>query len=322
MDRRRFVCALAGSAIAGPAAAARPYRAPRTRFGAPDLEGTWSCASFTTLERPDELKSLVLSPAEAAAWEGKLGKTHGLNIPNDPVGQLESEFPETGGGLARIRGQVRSSWIIDPPDGKIPWTEAAKKALHVGSHGWRAFDNPEDRPHNERCLAAASTGAPILSSEDANVLQIVQTPEHVVILTEKYHDARVAPLGAAAARSPSWLGDSVARWEGDTLVVRTGNFRAGITDHGDDLFLSDRSRVDERFTRIGPREILYEFAVTDPALFTQTWRAEMLFNASPGALFEYACHEGNYSLPTILQAARLGNQPKRASEGPIRVAGP
>jgi hypothetical protein len=234
---------------------------------------------------------------------------------------VESEFPETGTGLARVRGEIRSSWIVDPPDGRLPWTDGARKALHIGGGAsWRSFDNPEDRPFNERCLAAASTGAPILSSQDANLLQILQTPSHAVILTEKYHDARIVPLGPTAAGPRSWLGDSQGRWEGETLVVHTENLRPGVIDHGEDLLLSDQSRIDERFTRIAPREILYAFTVTDPALFTRPWRAEMVLTASDGAVFEYACHEGNYSMFNILTAARLGRQPDRRSQGPLRPA--
>jgi len=312
---RAMLLALAVSLAASAGSAAdKPYRAPRTAFGAPQLEGVWTNGTYTQLERPKEFKALAASPAEAKAFEARLATTGGVNIPReaDTLGQADSEFPETGPGMTRIRGEIRTSHIVEPADGKIPWTEAARKRLHIDEHGWQSYDNPEQRSQNERCLAAASTGAPILSSEDANVLQILQTREHVVVLTEKYHDARIIRLpGAPAPQGPaSWLGDSVGHWEGDTLVATTGNLRAGVTEHGDDLALSAETRVDERFTRIAPGQILYEFTVTDPSLFSRPWRGEMLFTTSPGRWFEYACHEGNYSIVSILQAARLGRQPE------------
>jgi hypothetical protein len=325
MHRRTFLT-LTLAAAAGPALAVqKPYRAPRTAYGAPELEGLWTNATYTELQRPEGLKGPTATPAEAQAWEARLSKTGGVNIPPaaDRLGQAQSEFPETGSGLSRIRGEIRTSHIVDPPDGQIPWTEAAKRDLRIGQHGGRGYDNPEDRPHNERCLAAASTGAPILSSEDANVLQILQTRDHVVVLTEKYHDARIIRLpDAPARRGPqSWLGDSTGRWEGETLTAVTEGFPPGVIEHGDDLYLSGQSRVEERFTRISAGEILYEFTVADPYLFARPWRGEMVFRASPGAIFEYACHEGNYSLTNILAAARLGRQPER-KPAPTQTAGP
>jgi hypothetical protein len=324
---RAMLLALAVGLVAATACAAdKAYRAPRTVFGAPQLEGVWTNSTYTQLERPKEFKALAATPAEAKAFEARLKTTGGVNIPKeaDTLGQADSEFPETGGGMSRIRGEIRTSHIVEPADGKIPWTEAARKRLHIDEHGWQGYDNPEQRSENERCLAAASTGAPILSSEDANVLQILQTRDHVVVLTEKYHDARIIRLpGAPAPHGPSsWLGDSVGHWEGDTLVATTTNLRAGVTGHGDDLSLTDATRVDERFTRIAPGEVLYEFTVTDPSLFSRPWRGEMLFTTSPGRWFEYACHEGNYSIVTILQAARLGRQPEPKADAPSKAAAP
>jgi hypothetical protein len=306
MLRRTLLGFLAAGAAARPSQAAP--RTPRKR----DLEGLWTNATYTELERPKELKGLVLAPDEGRAWEARLAKTQGVNIPSDPVGQLDSEFPEAGSGLTRIRGEMRGSIIVDPADGKIPYSKEGKALVGIEPRRRRGYDGPEERPDNERCLAAASTGAPILPSEDANVLQILQTRDHVVVLTEKYHDARIIRLaGAPAARGPrSWLGDSVGRWEGNTLVVETQGFRPGLSGHGDTLTLSGDAQLAERFTRIAVGEILYAFTVTDPALFSRPWRGELIFKPSPGAIFEYACHEGNYSIVNILAAARLGRQPE------------
>jgi hypothetical protein len=320
MLRRTLLGTLVAGAAGAASAAPKAYRAPRTAYGAPQLEGLWTAATYTELQRPDAFKALITTPEAARAWEAKLAKTGGVNVPSDPLGQAQSEFPETGAGLSRIRGEIRTSHIVDPPDGQIPWSAAAKKDLHIGERGWRTYDDPEARPHNERCLAAASTGAPILSSEDANVLQILQTRDHVAILTEKYHDVRIIRLpGAPAMRGPrSWLGESVGRWEGETLLVATDGFPPGVIEHGDDLYLSGQSRVEERFTRIADGEIFYAFRVSDPYLFSRPWRGELVFKTSAGAIFEYACHEGNYSLTNILAAARLGRQPapKAAAAAP------
>jgi hypothetical protein len=317
IDRRSILAGLAALAATQAAAAPAAYRPPRTRSGAPSLEGVWTGGTYTQLERPAEFKGLVATPAEIKAFEARLATTGGVNVPPgvDPIGQVTSEFPETGPGLSRIRGEARTSHIVDPADGQIPWTAQARKDLHIGEHGWQHYDNPEERPHNERCLAASITGPPLLPAEDANILQILQTPDHVVVLTERYHDARVIRL-AAGPPPPgpgSWLGDSTGRWDGETLVVQTRNLKGGVLGHGDDLYLSGRTQVEERFTRIAEGEILYAFTVSDPYLFTQPWRGEIVLRTSPGRYFSYDCHEGNYALTNILTAARLGRQPEPKS---------
>jgi hypothetical protein len=310
IDRRSLFLPLAALALGSPAIAAPRWRAPRTALGAPDVEGYWTTSSYTELERPDAFKTLVAPPDEARKWEAKLARTGGVNVPQDPLGQAQTEFPETGSGLMRIRGEARTSWIVDPADGKIPYSEAGKKRLHIGEKDYRrGYDNVEVRPLEERCLNSGASGAPILPSPDANVLQIVQTRDAVLILTERYHDARIIHLGPVDPAPRSWLGTSVGRWEGDTLVVHTEGFRDAITERGDELRISGETRVDERFTRTGPGEIRYEFTVTDPTLFSAAWRCETVLTASRARLFEYACHEGNYSLTSILSAARQGNQP-------------
>lgn len=304
IDRRRFLAPLA-------AVAAFPAFASAAARRTPDLQGLWTNASYTRLERPPELKTLVLTPQQARAYEQTLAPTDGVPVPaNDTLGQHQSEFSEAGSGLARIRGEPRSSWIIDPADGRLPYNPAAIANLGVGEKPTaERFDNPEDRPTDERCLTASGAGAPIINGFDTNLLQIVQTPDHVVILTEKYHDARIIRLSDTAPPQPAaWMGDSIGHWSGDSLVVETGGLRPGITKRSQRFYLSAQSKVIERFTRIGPAEILYEFTVIDPALFTQTWRGEMVFTTTRGPLYEYACHEGNYSLPSILSAARQGMQ--------------
>jgi hypothetical protein len=314
MLRRTVFGALLAAAAAGHGLAApKPWRAPRTRSGAPDLEGTWTNATYTELERPKEFKTLVIGEAEARAWEAKLAPSGGVNVGKDELGQATSEFPESGSGMMRIRGEIRSSQIVDPQDGQIPYSEDGKKAAGLGKYRRSAYDHPEQRPQPERCLTSEGAGAPIFTAPDTNLLQIVQTPDLIVMVAEKYHDVRVVRLGGGPP-SPtlprSWFGESWGAWEGETLVVRTAHVRPGVFERGTGLYTSGETKTVERFTRTAPDEIFYEFAVEDPSLFTRPWRGELLFKTSPGRIFEYACHEGNYSLVHILAAARQGRQPE------------
>jgi hypothetical protein len=170
------------------------------------------------------------------------------------------------------------------------------------------FDNPEQRPLAERCLMGFGTtaGPPALPVLYNNFKQIVQTPDHVMILTEMVHDVRVIRIGGEHP-SPAtrfWKGDSVGRWEGDTLVVETTNFSDKTRFRGSDVHL----RVTERFTRIDAHTLLYRFTVDDPTTWTKPWTGEYTWNATDDSVYEYACHEGNYALPGILAGARLGER--------------
>jgi hypothetical protein len=305
---------MAAAAVAAtlPAAArARDYRAPRTVFGAPDLQGLWTNASYTDLERPPELKSLVLSAQEARKAEAIFAATGGFDPKDiDPLDQKDSEYWETGPGLARVRGEIRTSWIVDPPDGRLPFNAETIKRFHYekdAPHRPRGADNPEDRSVTERCVASEGGYPPNLPSPDGNYLQIVQTADHVVLLSEKYNDAhivRMAPARHAPAAVTSWMGDAIGRWDGGTLVIENTNFCAQGLSRTDRLKLSPAATLVEKFTAVGPNELLYEFIVTDPTLYTQTWRAEMPFLRAKGPMYEYSCHEGNYGLPNILAIAR------------------
>lgn len=316
---RAIGLALAATAAFCAAAQAKDYHAPRTSWGAPNLQGIWSNGSYTRLERPKAFDTLVVTPDAARAYEALLAKHHGVPQPPpgaDTIGQLDSEFPDAGDGLARIRGQLRTSSIVDPADGRLPYTAKARRRLHIGAPGIPGgLDNPEDRPGFERCTTSAGSSPPLLSSNDTNLIQIYEAPGYVVIVSEKYHDARIIPLDAAPGvrAPPTWSGNSVGRWDGETLVVATDGFLQPVIDRWPFLFQSADAKVVERFTRTSPTEVLYEFSVTDPAIFTQTWRGEMLFKSSKGPLYEYACHEGNRSMVNVLQGARrLDAEARRA----------
>lgn len=204
---------LAVASIANPVVARQRLDA---RPASAALDGLWSGASFTELERPDELKTLVINPQQALEWESRLKPSGGVNVGKDEIGQATSEFPETGSGLLRVRGEIRSSIIVEPENGKLPFTKAAKADLGIEPRKRRGYDNVEARPQDERCLASDTGGAPSIPTADANVLQIIETPGYVVLLAERYHDARIVRLNRNRdPRSPpSWLGDSVGWWEG------------------------------------------------------------------------------------------------------------
>lgn len=306
LDRRQWMArGLAGAAALAAAGGvgARPHP------GAPSLEGAWTLGSYTDFQRPKELHTLVLTPAEAEAYEAPRRALRGMiREKDDELGQTESEFNERGAALGRVNGQIRSSWIAEPADGNIPYTAEARVRLGLDRpKPPERWDNPEDLNGPTRCLTNQAAGAPMLGAPDANLFQIVQTPGAVAILTEKYHEVRVVSLDAnlkPAAAAGAWIGDSVGHWEGPTLVVETAGFHAGDITRGGGLHLSEHSRVTERFTRAGPDALFYQFAVEDPTLFTQVWRGEMTLDKAKGRIFEFACHEGNYSLPGILAGSR------------------
>jgi hypothetical protein len=302
-----FGFAAGGSALAEPPRAIQPAAA--------DLTGVWTNAWYTHLERPRGFAGVVATPAEAEAFEAPRRAHAGEVIDaRDELGQAESEFPDNGPGLARIKGGIRSAWIVDPPDGRLPLSSEGRARLKARHAADDNTDDVEARDTEERCVTASGGAPPILNTHDANLIEIVQTGDWVVLVTEKNQWVRIVPTSKAPAAAPGGLsGQSRGHWEGRTLVVETTGLRPGLTKISDDLYLSEQARVTERFTRTGPNEIAYEFEVSDPALFTRPWRAEMVFRPAEGRRFEYACHEGNYSLPSTLSAARQAEQAATAA---------
>jgi hypothetical protein len=293
-------------------ALAQPYKAPRTPWGAPDLQGVWTNLSLTTLERPPAFTSLIVPEAEAAAYDARRAGPP-PSRPGDPVGGNETEWFDNA-VLARIRGQARSSWLVDPPDGRLPYTEAVRKKLaDLVTPKASSDDHPEALSANERCLVGlnATAGPPMINARYNANYEIVQTQDFVVIVVEMNHDARIIRLKDRAhlptAMRP-WMGDSVGWWERDTLVVETTNLNPGqslrAAPGGASYYVSQDAKIVERFTRTSRTQILYEFQVEDPATFTRPWRAEMALNAARGRVYEYACHEGNYSMAGILAGGR------------------
>ena len=323
---RSLLAALALGALCAPAAFAQAggYAPPLAADGKPDLQGFWTNTSLTSLERSAQFKDLAIPSDQAQKLEaGRAAADARSALPTDPksgapkagqdVGGYNSFYVDAGTQYATINGEKRSSWIVDPPNGKIPYTPAGRKAFDDGLHFVRnTFDGPETRPMAERCLVGfgSTGGPPMINVMYNNTYQFVQTKDYVLINVEMNHDARIIPLGAANTEVYQWLGRSKGHWDGDTLVVETTNFNPGEslrTFFSASYLLSSDAHVTERFTRTSDTEILYQFTVDDPKLFTQPWKAEMVFNRSAKPAYEYACHEGNHALPGILAGARLND---------------
>ena len=193
----------------------------------------------------------------------------------------------------------RTSLIVDPPDGRIPLAPRTGGGRNAGAG---RYDSPENLSLADRCLLGFNSGPPMISSTYNNNVQIVQTRDYVMLQTEMIHEARIIPIdGRPHGTLPRWIGDSRGRWEGDTLVVETINFKRETSLQGS----SAQTRLVERFTRIGPDTITYEFTVTDPTTLTRPWTAVMPLTRIDELIYEYACHEGNYGMTGILSGARF-----------------
>jgi hypothetical protein len=313
---------IAALTLAAPAMAKAetPYHAPRTTFGDPDLQGLWTNASITTLERPPWATKAVLTPEEAVkaeamyrGWLADNDKTAAApSTDKDDPGGYNSFWLDPGTKFGVVRGEIRTSWIVDPPSGHIPYSaEGGRDAMATGMRQFRDFSGPEVRSLGERCIVGygSTGGPPMLNVLYNNNYQIVQSPGYVVIVVEMNHDARIIRLGGThpADNIRPWMGDSVGHWDGDTLVVETTNLNPGqrfTADIRHRIYLAPNSKVTERFTRVSEHDILYEFTIEEPHAYTQTWRGEIPMHATKGPMYEYACHEGNYSLPGILAGAR------------------
>ncbi len=283
--------------------AAPTYVSARTSFGQPDLEGMWSANFLLAFETSADASGLVVSEAEARRLAASRAKEVDAFF-----GKLDPEVPTLligVDGLPLVRGERRTRLVTEPSDGRLPYTAAARKELENGP-GEPKFDNPEDRPTTERCLVGDGQ-PPFTTLTFGDQLQILQTRDHVVLHSEYGDDIRVIPF--AKKHRPevfrSLLGDSIAHWEGNTLVIET--IRLPDADRYrllPALIVSGDSTVVERLTRVSGRELLYQFTVIDPKVFSGPWSAEFSWYATDKRMFEHACHEGNYSLSGILGGAR------------------
>jgi hypothetical protein len=311
---RRIVILLAAAILAGTVAGQdKNYTPPRTPDGQPDLQGVWTNVTITPLERPANLAGKEFFTATEARQYEK--DTVERNNADRRDGGAQADLGRAYNDAWYDRGTkvvetLRTSLVIDPPDGRIPRVAAQGAAPGPGGFG-RPPEGPEDRSLPERCILWPTAGPPMLPSFYNNNYQIVQAPGYVMILVEMIHDARIIPLDSRPhvdAKVRQWMGDSRGHWEGNTLVVETTNFndktrfqRAGANMH-----------LVERFTRTAPDTVTYEFTVTDPSAFARPWTAQIPMKRTDGPIIEYACNEGNYAMEGMLAGARA-DEKKAAS---------
>jgi hypothetical protein len=319
MKRRASATALA--ALACGAGAAAQDGAPRTRWGHPDLQGTWTNATLTPLQRPVELGDKEFyTPDELAAFAAQRRAATNADrpLPAGEVGSYNDVFFERGSAGVETG---RTSLVVEPRNGRIPaLTPAAQAAVerrtaHMAAH---PADRPSDRWLTERCIMFGAT-APMLPEPYNNNYRIFQTPDHVVILVEMNHEARIIPLDGSAHTSPKieqWIGDARGRFEGDTLVVETRNFKFNDQSRFGVGYLNGLSDENlalvERFTRMDDDTLMYRATIEDPTIFASPWTVEIPMSPSDGPIFEVACHEGNLGLANILSGHRAE---ERASAG-------
>ncbi|MFZ5719136.1 MAG: hypothetical protein ACOY5Y_06675 [Pseudomonadota bacterium] len=314
-------------ALACGAAVAQPI--PRTPDGRPDLSGNWSNASLTRLERPARFTGPTLSEEEArrlaAADPFKLAaeadsRPSDPNAGAPPAGALgaahSAVFLDAGDSFAKVGGEYRTSWIVDPADGRLPLTELGRRRAREAAAMSSRMDaaGPEELAPNDRCLIGSrgSGGPGMLNNIYNSNYQFLLTRDALVVIVEMGFGVRTIPIleseaAARAAHAPAvlsrWMGDSTAWWDGDVLVIETVNVHP-VQGRFGPILLSEQGRVIERLTRASAGEIAYAFTVEDPVHYTRPWKAEMVLTALTDPIYEYACHEGNYAMTGILAGAR------------------
>ncbi len=289
----------------------------RTPWGDPDLQGVFTFATITPLQRPDDAGE-VLTDEEARSLEEKTARER-VDRPPRPgdTGTYNRFWVDYG---TRVVGTNRTSLISDP-DGKLPplAASAAERNAARRAAGAQPPSGPEDMTLTDRCVLGFNSGPPFLPSAYNNTVQIFQTTDYVVVLNEMIHDARIVPLDGRphlGARVRQWMGDSRGHWDGDTLVVETTNFDSSRELLGGvNLWRYTNARkpvatarLVERFTRLDENTVTYEFSLDDPGTWTRPWSASFPLVGIDGELFEYACHEGNYSMANIAQRRTGGRR--------------
>ena len=328
-------CTLVAVVIPAPAAAGQSrtaasdgWTAPATPWGDPDLQGIWDFRTITPMERPAELAGkAVLTAEEAADFEARENRRLNRDLVDPEVGGAIYP-PESEGGVVPYnefwydRGNAlvedrRTSLIVDPPDGRIP-PLTAEAAARTAARSEYLRDHPADSWHDrslgDRCILGFNAGPPMVPSAYNNNVQLLQTPDHVVLLNEMVHNARIVPLdGRPHGTIRQWVGDSRAHWEDATLVVETRGFGDLVGFRGG---ATASLQVVERFTLVGADTLRYEFTLEDPETWTRPWTAVVPMKRTPGPMFEYACHEGNYAMDGILAGARAEERAMAEAEPP------
>ena len=320
MKPSMLAAAFAMMVVAGPrpyvvdAQSTSAYRALRTPDGQPDIQGFWTNSTYTPLERPKSVTKEFYTPAEAEALIKKAAQGESAQTTPGTTADVHYDFSQFG--LDRSQStfvrSLRTSLIVDPPDGKIPpFTEEGKRRLAVREAEQKKlggrWDSAQSNQLDDRCIIMVGAGPPMMDAAYNANYQIVQTAGYVMILTEMIHDARIIPLDGRPApdqKVRQWMGVSRGRWDGDTLVVETTNFNGKNPFNGSDEHL----KVTERFRRTSDDTIEYRFTIDDPTMWARTWTAESALKKTVGPIFEHACHEGNFGLYNTLVGARLEEQ--------------
>ena len=330
--------ALASAAAApAPAKAEAPFKSPRNAFGQPDLSGNWTNATLTPMNRNPKYGTQLIMPSDAVkAEEAGMAKEFAEgNKPTDPSAGVQKgvdknvrpEFAAAGGDVGgynigwldpgsqvmRVRGEPRTS-LLTTPNGQFPARKSGGAGGQQRYGGMGSFDSYETRSLGERCIMGfgRNAGPPMFPNGFYNNnYQIIQTPDQVAIDVEMVHDLRIVRLNSTHRTDGvrPWMGDSIGHWEGDSLVVETTNIPEKMNFAGSWKNL----KVTERFTRVAPGRLLYQFTVDDPDTWDKPWGGEYEFGALKGQLYEYACHEGNYALPGMLGGARHAEQEAAAA---------
>lgn len=313
--------ALLPAQVATQAPSSKPSRTavtiPRTSDGKPSLDGAWSFATSTPLERPKQFEGKpVLTDAEAKAFLAAL-PSDGCRIINceSAQGNLESAYGAEWWNWGDRLADNRTSLIIDPPSGKIPpLTDHARQtfALRAGNPFQIRTDNPEDRMVQERCIVGFNAGPPLTPSAYNNNIQIVQSRDHIAITNEMVHSTRIIPVKTQPRLPESlalWHGDVQGRWDGDTFVIETRNFRKEAQPRS---LRPDSFVLVERYTRRDAKTLVYEYTMNDPTTWTKPWTVQIPMVKLDELIYEYACHEGNHAMEHMLKGARA--EDKRAGE--------
>ena len=289
----------------------------------PGFEGVWNSGTATPLERPRQLRDKAFfTRDEAADWERQVAQNNEERAPQagaKNTGTYNVFFREFG---TRVVKTLRTSIVTEPSDGRIPaLTPAAAEVKRLVVERQRELASAQDAGLQDQCLAMLTAGPPMLPYSYNSNYQIVKTKDAFLVYVEMIHDARIVHLDGRPHLPPSlrrWMGDSIGRWDGNTLVVDTTNFNDGGGFYGDagGNFGWDRNlHLTERFSLMDADTLLYQFEIDNPTAFTQPWKGELTMERSPGRIFEYACHEANYSLVNMLRGYRAA---ERQPGGAIR----
>jgi hypothetical protein len=321
----RPVAGQAQASRAKPAPAAKKWTVARTPDGQPDLQGYWTNSSYIPLERPNNVTKEFYTEQEFVAATKAAAERESEQTEPGTVADVHYDFTQFGldRSQSALAKSLRTSMIIDPPNGKLPplTTEGQKRAADRAAERKRmgaTTDAVQNMPLGTQCLIMAGSGPPMMPAGYNSNYQIVQGPGYAMILVEMIHDARIIPLdGRPPLPEPQrqWMGDPRGHWEGDTLVIETTNLNGKNPFRGS----SENMRVTERLTRVSADTIMYRFTVEDPSTWTKPFTAEMAMTKTVGPIFEHACHEGNYGVMNTLAGARL-EEKKKASEGPKKTS--